>query len=1312
MVLVLATVIVPVEAKSSRASTSINPADLSDWVVYDHYYVPQGNTAAIFKANSGMPNKIGDFDADHPFFYHQEGAGSGGYKNDINDLSRTFDFNHHIWASGSGSGATVTMVGYSDKGYTDFILYPSGFNGTKTLSFDLDPAVIIQHAFTGIGILINAGISGGNMNGHLIYYNFKNSNVYLVKMTNQNANSLHGDGNVNLNGAKVLGTFTKTKMRIDMEVDPTSLTLKQTPYVGGDLGVPQTLTSSLTSTGNSGFGFLVDYETHACQQLSVVKVSNLILTEGYSVVFNPNVPDGDPNPVLTEANPNRIDGISPGATIGTDMPTNPTRQNHTFNYWSTNPTGGEGTEFGPNTPVNSTIILYAQWTREALPVTYRTDGNGMLQKTGSNPTPTVEYPNAEKGGVLNRQAPAPEPVPNRGYHFVNWTNKTGATINPSDSSLIVEANNQEITAHFAKNTYTVTYDAGEGSFAPGTPTTEDVIFGGNPNSTPTPLPPANKQFIGWKVGTSQEIVTDLSKVVIEDNVTITAAYDYVGYDVTFTTSDAEKGTVEGKLSYTDVKHGAALPAFPETKAKPGFAFDKWVDKNGSEIPSGATMEERYTTMSAVFGTDSNGDGVVDGKQKRVNVSFVVADNTGGTLTGTTQFVAYGDGRIDLTAPNVVVGGFTVPTPVPADGYRFTGWDSENYTVDTNTTTEVTYTATFKVSAGVSFTPSKGGTLTGETSYPDAVVGDEFPPRPAPKPDKGYVFDFWELGDGTQLPGGNRPWPQVSAENRTVVAQFAEDENGDGTPDYKQLYPVSFSVSDSRLGSLTGETSQEIAYGKFPDSVPTLTFDENIAVFNGWTAYDGVNTVKNVDPANYKITSQTHFSAELARIASGVKFEATEGGTLEGTLDYPNMGLGADLPTFPTATPDRDYMFIGWFDTAGNKVTQSDKVTRDTTTITAVFEKDEDSDGVPDKDQNVYIVSFEAGANGSLANDGLSSYKLIGGTKGDGIPLTHADVVGRYVVPTPVPNENCTFTVWTPYDPVSLSLTGDTTFTANFSADLNGDRIPDDQQNVYQVSFQAGSGGSLTGTTEFIAIGGLKGDGVALTNANVVGHYTVPTPVPGDNSTFDEWTPYDPAVLNLTKDATFTANFTEDLNGDGIPDGRQNVYHVRFEAESGGRLSGKTEFTAIGGVKGDGQALDLNDPGVVVGGFSEPQIIVDDEFEIREQWDPTDFADIKGDTTFRATFKKSLNADKFFQVTIITDEGRESLTVRDGETVDLSDYSGMSYWQDQTGTRYENGEVVTITMNMVFRAKYDDAPPPEDGDPPLPPPKPTRPPGRR
>ena len=156
-----------------------------------------------------------------------------------------------------------------------------------------------------------------------------------------------------------------------------------------------------------------------------------------------------------------------------------------------------------DTDVTNNVTVTAIFAINTYTLTYPAGTNGAI--SGTSPQ-TVNY-GANGSAVI--------PVPNTGYHFVNWSD--GLMANPRTDTDVT--NNVTVTANFAVNTYTLTYLAGTNGTISGT-TPQTVNYGANGMAV-TALPATGYSFTNWSDGSLANPRTDLN---VTSNLTVTANF--------------------------------------------------------------------------------------------------------------------------------------------------------------------------------------------------------------------------------------------------------------------------------------------------------------------------------------------------------------------------------------------------------------------------------------------------------------------------------------------------------------------------------------------------------------------------------------------------------------------------------------------------------------------------------------------------------------------------------------------------------------------------------------------------------------------
>ncbi len=157
------------------------------------------------------------------------------------------------------------------------------------------------------------------------------------------------------------------------------------------------------------------------------------------------------------------------------VPSEPTRTGYTFDAWYREPACVTPWVFASDT-MTGDITLYAGWTINTYTLTYTAGANGSI--SGST-TQVVNY--GSSGTAVTA-------VANTGYHFVQWSDGV-LTATRTDSGVTAD---KSVSASFAINQYTVSFDSQGGSAVP-----SQTVNHGGLVSVPTAPTWSGHIFVGW-----------------------------------------------------------------------------------------------------------------------------------------------------------------------------------------------------------------------------------------------------------------------------------------------------------------------------------------------------------------------------------------------------------------------------------------------------------------------------------------------------------------------------------------------------------------------------------------------------------------------------------------------------------------------------------------------------------------------------------------------------------------------------------------------------------------------------------------------
>ncbi len=291
--------------KPNTVTTQVQSA----WNIYDHYFSP------TYFASSKTDQDKADLltlagRTGQPFYYYAETSGiqnNGFYTTADEGTDYVYARDKHIYADGQ----RVTFLGYSSPAYNDFMIYPDENQGDKTVEFSVYLDGVSTHTLDGAGYLVNTSIdNAGLIDGYLVFYDYSGSStisgesIYLYKLTNVNATTLHDSGSAlnSLSGSgvtKILGpiipavdgkTGTGTSVK-DIRISVINNTLKFYEKNGENTSdtYHEVISQALDSGTGYGFGPYVDYLGHGCPELTTFTYDNLQMSSSETKTFEEKI---------------------------------------------------------------------------------------------------------------------------------------------------------------------------------------------------------------------------------------------------------------------------------------------------------------------------------------------------------------------------------------------------------------------------------------------------------------------------------------------------------------------------------------------------------------------------------------------------------------------------------------------------------------------------------------------------------------------------------------------------------------------------------------------------------------------------------------------------------------------------------------------------------------------------------------------------------------------------------------------------------------------------------------------------------------
>ena len=290
----------------------------------------------------------------------------------------------------------------------------------------------------------------------------------------------------------------------------------------------------------------------------------------YTVTYNANDGTGAP------ASQTKTHDVA--LTLSTSVPI---RAGYTFAGWNTS-SNGYGTYYasGASYTANAGVTLYAQWTANTYTVTYNAN-NGTGAPAGQTKTHDVAL--TLSGSVPTRT----------GYDFAGWntSNNGSGTFYASGASYTANAG-VTLYAQWTAKTYTVTYNANNGTGEPASQTKSQDVALTLSSSVPTRT---GYTFAGWNTSAngSGTSYTSGASYTANADITLYAQWTANTYTVTYNAND---GT--GAPASQTKTHDVALTLSTSVPTRAGYDFAGWntsSNGNGTSYASGAS----YTTNANV-----------------------------------------------------------------------------------------------------------------------------------------------------------------------------------------------------------------------------------------------------------------------------------------------------------------------------------------------------------------------------------------------------------------------------------------------------------------------------------------------------------------------------------------------------------------------------------------------------------------------------------------------------------------------------------------------------------------------------------------
>ncbi len=566
-------------------------------------------------------------------------------------------------------------------------------------------------------------------------------------------------------------------------------------------------------------------------------------------------------------------------------------------------------------------------------------------------------------------------IPDVGSEFTSWSGSLTGNTNPA--YLTIDGN-KAVTATFTKQTSTLTVNTVGSGVVTKTPSLTAYYYGTNVQLTATPA--AGWSFAGW----SGDLTSNMNPATINmaGNMTVYATFTQDQYPLILETSGQGNPTITPN---TAVTYGSTV----QLNANPlaGWAFTGW-SSNTQDI---TIADPSQPATTAVI----KGAGTITAVYSQNTYVLMLNHLTGGTITVDNNLGSYFDGYH--------YGDTVTLTAIPDEGYTFLRWSGD--AEGTGTTCTITIDGNKLVGAIftqpdyeiiVTIDPSAGGSVLVEPPdiynfgyhYGDVVTLTA-------QPNAGYYFSGWS-GDAS---GTVQSIQLTVTGDIALTAHFVQNE-------YQLIVNV--------IGEGTATKSLEGPY-HYGDNVTLSAHPATGWSFANWTGSTS-STTNSITLTIYgNITLNAFFNQNYYTL----DVSGSTGGHLILTPDQATYTYGTHVHIEAVADLGWDFDRFSWFEADGPVMSSSsstiDLIINCSTTIWPHYSR-----------QECYLTLINTG-NGSGTISGYQSlfYSLYGyyyyGTE-----ITLIATPGAYSV----------FAGWgqdltSTDNPVTFTLTGNTTVTANF-----------------------------------------------------------------------------------------------------------------------------------------------------------------------------------------------------------------------------------------------------------------------------------------
>lgn len=251
-----------------------------------------------------------------------------------------------------------------------------------------------------------------------------------------------------------------------------------------------------------------------------------------------------------------------------DKPADPTKTGHAFVRWCSDE--GLTTEYNFDTPLESNIILYADWSLNNYTITFESNGG----------TP-IDAQHVDHGSYVTRPT---DPLLT-GHTFRKWYTDEGLTTEYDFTASVSSA--MTLYAGYDTNRYTVTFNSNGGSAV-----ASQSIEYENYATKPTDPSYAHYNFVRWYLN-DEDTEFDFANTKITDDITLTAKWTLVKHTVTF---DSNGGT---DVASQSVEYGSSATR-PSDPTQTSRDFVRWYLNDPTQEYDFSTPVTQDITLTALW----------------------------------------------------------------------------------------------------------------------------------------------------------------------------------------------------------------------------------------------------------------------------------------------------------------------------------------------------------------------------------------------------------------------------------------------------------------------------------------------------------------------------------------------------------------------------------------------------------------------------------------------------------------------------------------------------------------------------------------